>query len=214
MLATDDCSQNWAEGQGIHVAKELFRSSVEIKQDVSVYKLADLQEKFDIVLFLGVWYHLFDPFYALAQIRHCCHANTLVLMEGSVATELGSQEALFNFTDHNCEFLPHPDGFRQLVNAAYFSEVASKFLDPPEPPGRLGWRWRLRMCREVLRGSRDGIRALATPPMPDGRRRLKTANRRMFLICNPFLGANELHAYKPPFGLAAYDNRFRDVTGA
>lgn len=213
VLATDDCSQNWSDSQGIHIAKDLFRSSIQIKQDVSVYQLASLEEKFDVVLFLGVWYHLFDPFYALAQIRHCCHANTLVLMEGSVATELGSQEALFNFADHNCEYLPHPDGFRQLTRAAYFTEVASAFLDPPDPPGRLGWRWRLRMCREVLRGSRDGIRALASPPMPDGSPRLKTSNRRMFLTCSPLIGTNDLHAYKPPFGLHRYDTRWAESHG-
>ena len=208
VVATDDCTQNWAEGQGIHLAKELLGSSILIKQDVSVYQLAGLNEQFDIILFLGVWYHLFDPFFALTQIRHCCHANTLVLMEGSVATDLGSQEVLYNFADHNSEFLPHPDGYRQLVRAAYFSENGSAFLDPPDVPGRLGWRWRLRMCREVLLGSRDGIRAMASPT-PDGKPRLKTANRRMFLSCTPFQGTNELHAYKPPFGLHIYDDRFR-----
>jgi tRNA (mo5U34)-methyltransferase len=211
VLATDDRSQNWADSRGIHVARELLGSAVEIDQNVSVYDLARLGPRFDVILFLGVWYHLFDPFFALAQIRHCCHPDTLVLMEGSVATDLGSQEALFNFADHNCEFLPHPDAFGQLVRAAYFREVDRSFLDPPEPPGRLGWRWRLRMCREGLRGSRERIRDLAGNPTPDGRPRLKTANRRMFLTCLPFAGKNDLHAYRPPFGLHVYDDRWRDA---
>ncbi len=208
VLATDDRSQNWADGCGIHLAKELLGSTIEIDQNVSVYDLAALRERFDVILFLGVWYHLFDPFHALAQIRHCCHADTVVLMEGSVGTELGPQEALLNFADHNCEFLPHPDAFEQLVRAAYFREIGREFLDPPEPPGRLGWRWRLRTCWEVLRGSRDRIRRLTTNPTPDGRPRLKTANRRMFLTCSPFTGTNDLHAYRPPFGLATYDARW------
>jgi len=31
---------------------------------------------------------------------------------------------------------------------------------------------------------------------------------RVFTVCEPFEGANELHEYRPPFGLAAYDERY------
>jgi hypothetical protein len=31
----------------------------------------------------------------------------------------------------------------------------------------------------------------------------------MFTVCTPFEGVNELYAIEPPFGLKAYDDRFR-----
>src|SRR5262245_29947278 len=171
VLATDDSSQNWAASQGLSLARELLGSSVAIDSRRSVYDLTALHRQFDVILFLGVFYHLFDPFYALTQIRHCCHADTLVLMEGSVATTLRPGEAFYNFADHNCEFLPEPEGFAQLVRAAYFEEAGRDFLNPPPPPppppappppppGRLGWRWRLRLCLNALAGSHAGIGAM------------------------------------------------------
>jgi tRNA (mo5U34)-methyltransferase len=224
ILATDDVSQNWADGQGIHIAKELLRSSIDINQGVSVYDLASLGRKFDIVLFLGVFYHLHDPFYALAQIRHCCHDRTLVLMEGTVATALGTRELLYNFEDHRAEIIPDPDAMGQLVKAAYFKEIKRSFInnDPAQAPQpapyvnepRLGWRWRLRMCRDALRGSRRRIRGTMniiepTPPPANTPALPPTACTRMFLTCAPFEGVNPIHYYKAPFGLHRYDDRFR-----
>jgi tRNA (mo5U34)-methyltransferase len=71
VLAADDVTQNWATGEGLRLAKRLLSSRVEIKQDQSVYELAQLGRTFEVILCLGVYYHLLDPFYALTQIRHC-----------------------------------------------------------------------------------------------------------------------------------------------
>src|SRR5262245_20890100 len=40
VLATDDRTQNWSKNEGIHVAKDLMGSKVEINQDMSVYELS------------------------------------------------------------------------------------------------------------------------------------------------------------------------------
>src|SRR5262245_385240 len=65
VLATDDQTQNWAgRNSGLNVAKSLLGSAIETKQDVSVYELAKLGRTFDIVLCLGVYYHLVDPIHA------------------------------------------------------------------------------------------------------------------------------------------------------
>src|SRR6266550_1238055 len=82
VLATDDRTQNWAASAGILLAKDLLRSSIDTNLDISVYDLGILDEKFDIILCLGIYYHLVDPFYAFAQIRHRCHEETLVVFEG------------------------------------------------------------------------------------------------------------------------------------
>jgi len=218
VLATDDCSQNWADGQGIHVAKDLLRSSVKIKQDVSVYQLASLDQQFDVILFLGVFYHLHDPFYALSQLRHCCHRDTIVLIEGSAATELGAGELLCNFTSHACEVLPSLGALQQLMGAAYFTDASHVFMNPPRPPAapvRLGRRQRLRLCWHALTGSHAGIRdeiAQVEAPVPTPEQRpahLIETSSRLFIVCKPFEGENPLHVYPPPFGLDQYDPRFR-----
>ena len=82
VLATDDRSQNWTGSAGFDLAKELFKSSVESNLALSVYDLGKLETKFDIILCLGVFYHLLDPFYAFAQIRHRCHEHSIVVFEG------------------------------------------------------------------------------------------------------------------------------------
>ncbi|MEZ2410671.1 TIGR04290 family methyltransferase [Bosea sp. RCC_152_1] len=50
------------------LAGEVLRLAVEWRQ-MSVYELADLRERFDLVLFMGVLYHLRHPLLALDLIR-------------------------------------------------------------------------------------------------------------------------------------------------
>ncbi len=208
VLATDDRTQNWSDGNGLLLARELYGSSIEVNQDVSVYRLAELGRKFDVVLFLGVYYHLFDPFYAFTQIRHCCHERSLVVVEGPEAIALRPGAALNNFADHCCEWLPTQEALEQVLRASYFA-VDAHLINTPSLPGKVappGWRWRLAMCARVLSGQRaritEAYRDLEFPA---------NSARRICVRCTPWEGANELHAYYPPFGLHRYDSRFRHL---
>ncbi|MBP3960728.1 DUF1698 domain-containing protein [Gemmata sp. G18] len=222
VLASDDLGQNWSQGRGIHLAKELLGSSIEIDQNQSVYTLGARGQKFDVILFLGVYYHLHDPFHALAQIRHCCHPNTIVVVDGPVATNLEPNEALYDFPNQYCEWLPTVGALQQVLTATYFANTVAGYLEPQAPPppplapppGRLGWRWRIEMCRAALRGSRpdmvtllDNVTPEPPPPPPHAH------NKRVLLTCTPHEGAGTYH-YRPPFGLDAYDPRFRNARGA
>jgi tRNA (mo5U34)-methyltransferase len=138
------------------------------------------------ILFLGVYYHLHDPFHALAQIRHCCHRNTLVLIHGPLSTQGHPNSALYNFVDPGCEWLPSWGCLQQLLQATYFAVLSRTYLDEVHPAGRkpklprIGWRWRLRMCAEALKGARSEIHDLAgviEPPPPV---------RNIFVKCLPF----------------------------
>jgi tRNA (mo5U34)-methyltransferase len=199
VLATDDLSQNWSRGDGIFLAKELFQSAVEIRQDVSVYNVASLGRRFDIVMCLGVYYHLHDPFLALAQIRHCCHANTTVLLEGNLAGgSVYPGEVCYAFNDTGSLFLPSASAFDGFLQATYLQPRSQARLSSIVPAlggrkSRAAWIVLDRFHRQVL--SRF--------------RRRQPRIDRAFTVCVPFEGVNNLHYYTPPFGLAQYDDRFR-----
>ena len=203
VLATDDHTQNWSADSGIFLARELLKSKVEVNLDVSVYELEKLNRKFDIIMFMGVYYHLFDPFYALTQVRHCCHENTLVVVEGAEATILTQATAQYNFYDHGCEWLPTQEVMEELLKATYF-EIISLNEDPPASARRQlpSNRWRLLMMAQLVKGNRADVRKQI--------RNLGPGPGRLFIKCRPFVGESDVHYYRPPFGLHQYDPRFRD----
>jgi tRNA (mo5U34)-methyltransferase len=181
VLATDDSSQNWTGSAGFHLAKELFQSSVECDLELSVYDLSKLEHKFDIILCLGVFYHLIDPFFAFAEIRHTCHNASMVIFEGDVYCGLldaRDQSAALYAKDVRKapRFVPDIETLRFFLNATYFN-VTKESVFPLSKPTEEG-------------------------------QPLKGVNR-VLMICKPFRGFNSCHEYRPPFGLKEYDNRNR-----
>lgn len=130
VVATDDLSQNWAAGDGVRLARQLYGSHIEIRQDVSVYDLAGLGETFDIILCLGVFYHLHDPLYAFTQLRHRCHEDSLVVLEGSAASGGLRHNEVRYFHSPWLEFLPSSSGLHALLKAAYLGVTSQAWLDP------------------------------------------------------------------------------------
>lgn len=189
VLASDDVSQNWSDGRGLLLAKELLRSSVRINQNLSVYQLSSLNRTFDIIMCLGVYYHLLDPFYAFAQLRHCCHPGSLVLLEGNVGRAgMRADEARYTFGDsRTSSFTPSVPMLENLLKSAYLRVQSQAYLRPG-PFRRIKG-----LAQQVRR-----FKSIST-----------TFIDRAFTVCAPFEGANELHTYKPPFGLGNYDDRFR-----
>jgi tRNA (mo5U34)-methyltransferase len=179
VLATDDSRQNWTGSAGFAVAKELLRSSVESDLRLSVYELHELEAKFDIILCLGVFYHLLDPFYAFSQIRHRCHEHSLVVFEGDAffgLIETPDQSAALYAKDVRKapRFVPDPGTLRLFIDAAYFKIITESVFPLSEP---------------------------TSEGMP-----LRGVNR-MLLVCQPFNGLNRCYEYPPPFGLDEYDTR-------
>jgi tRNA (mo5U34)-methyltransferase len=211
VLATDDFSQNWASEAGLLLARELLGSQIQTQTRTSVYDLASLGQKFDIVLMLGVYYHLVDPFYAFAQLRKCCHTETVICIEGNENIGLPPNTAGLDLGDAASKFHPTPGYLRQLLRGAYFSVASEKFLEPPPwKPPHIPREWRRRMCREALFGRGSKIWTMASELVNPTREHLRKT-RRAFLICNPFEGENPLHTYPPPFGLQTFDSRFAKV---
>lgn len=193
VLATDDQTQNWAGSAGFLLARELLGSAVDTKLDVSVYQLDSLGGHFDIILCLGVYYHLVDPFYAFNQIRHRCHKDTIVVLEGAVTTGIRPHTALICLSDTLAgEFVPTRECLDEMLTAAYLRPVSQTFMRPVS----LLWEWGslMRYYAKAIVGKR-----YHTPP----------GTNRAFTVCKPFEGMNKMQMYKPPFGLCAYDDRFR-----
>lgn len=179
VLATDDSSQNWAGSGGFALAKELLRSSIDSNLRLSVYDLYKLEEKFDIILCLGVYYHLLDPFYAFSQIRHRCNESTLVVFEGDAffgLIETPDQSSALYARDVRKapRFVPDPGTLRLFIDSAYFRIIRESVFHLSEP---------------------------ITDNLPP-----RGVNR-MFLTCQPFVGLNKCYEYPPPFGLNLYDSR-------
>lgn len=227
VLASDDASQNWSSARGIHLAKELLHSKVDIDLNLSIHDLPRLGRKFDVILCLGVFYHLWDPFHAFAQIRHCCHAETVVAFEGNVTYGLPPQGILYSSALKYSRFTPTSEALSEMLSAAYLRPSAPVLLHPkpettPTPPpagpfDRVGWRWRLRAAAAAIRGSRPEIKSagevLFPPAPPAPPPPALKPDSRVFLTCTPLEGENPIHDYRPPFGLSAYDPRFRTDSG-
>jgi tRNA (mo5U34)-methyltransferase len=191
VLATDDHTQNWAQSAGLLLAKELLGSAVQTKLDVSVYELDTLGERYDVILCLGVYYHLVDPFYAFAQIRKRCHENTVVIFEGDITRGMRANTAQMDLSDHSFGiFVPTVSALNGLLGATYFEATKQSFMRTSRTGG---WVDRLRYFGRAALGRRGNL-----PPNMN----------RAVTVCKPFTGRNPRHAYRPPFGLAAYDERF------
>jgi len=206
VLASDDATQNWSGSRGLLLAKELLGSRVETKLDLSVYDLTTLGRTFDVVLCLGVYYHLHAPFYALAQLRHCCHAKTVLAIEGNELLGAPPHASVEALRTPGTKYTPSAEALRDALEAAYFRVESEGALDPVKPAREvpLGWRWRLGACGRALRGEAERLRtdvARVAPPR----------TRRILWLCRPFEGVNDLHTYRPPFGLDRYDGRWRSA---
>lgn len=150
VLATDDETQNWGGSAGLKLAKELKRSSIETRTDVSIYELSKLKERFDIILCLGVYYHLVDPFLGFTQVRHCAHEQSIVVFEGDFAPDGLVQPELAAYLDLtgglHC-FVPTITCLRQMLQANYFwVRTQSSYHGHPWNP----WNRILTTCKPFI----------------------------------------------------------------
>jgi len=137
VLASDDKTQNWSANSGLELAKELMGSAVETRTDVSIYEAAKLGERFDIVLCMGVYYHLVDPFYAFSQVRHCCNKQSVVVFEGDFAPEGSVQPQRAAYVNET-SFVPSEPFLRHMLEANYFCVMKeSMCLGVPAPIDRI-----------------------------------------------------------------------------
>jgi len=201
VLAVDDFSQNWGSAECFRIAHELYRSNVTLMPDVSVYDLSQrIPEKFDTIFFSGVYYHLHSPFQAFAEIRARCHNDSIVIIAGQCLRNEEESFARFYLDNPKLsKFLPTSRLLREMLRACYLQVTSIVFLsDLPVPDRFNGARPAdlMRLARIAIEEKRSG-RAAAQQD---------AAN--VVMLAQPFVGENNCHQYKPPFGLAQFDPRW------
>jgi tRNA (mo5U34)-methyltransferase len=146
VLGVDDGEQPKAIEQARFAAKTL---GLEVDFEIrSVYRVAELQRQFDVVLFMGVLYHLRHPLLALEALRQVC-GGTMILQTITTPhdqhfTELAAND-LQNSSLHSpllsdprypamrfvegaldkdvtCWFLPNPQAVMSMLRSCGFTQ--------------------------------------------------------------------------------------------
>jgi hypothetical protein len=115
-------------------------------------------------------------------MRHCCHPDSVVVLEGDVIVAGLRRGAALHRLDSTARPVFQPDNtlLRQLLGATYFEIESQAWLHA----------WAVRWAALRARWSSKGL-------LVD----------RALTVCRPCEGRNSLHIYPPPFGLAQYDPR-------
>jgi tRNA (mo5U34)-methyltransferase len=124
--ATDDMSQRRRQTRTVAFAIECLGSRVRYRDDVSVYAVDScFPEKFDIVIFYGVFYHLRYPALALAKLRRVLAPGGLLLVE--TAALLDTDDTLMRWgheriyaNDRSTWNAPSIPCLRLLLESSYF----------------------------------------------------------------------------------------------
>jgi tRNA (mo5U34)-methyltransferase len=131
-----------------HFAAEVYDVEIEFRQ-MSVYEVAALREQFDLVLFMGVLYHLRHPLLALDLVREHVVGDTLVfqsMLRGS--DKAGAVEGDYPFSQ--TDIFDRPD-----FPSAYFIE--KRYANDPT-----NWWIPNRACVEAMLRS-AGFKITAHP---------------------------------------------------
>ena len=196
VLATDDNSQHWTRtaggiginespepGEGFRLAHAALNSKVSYQGDVNVYDLQRLGRRFDVVLCLGVFYHLTHLMSALTELRHVVAPGGCVIVEGA---------AINDHKKSSMDFLYGPeDGFDGTRE--------------PERADPSNWSIpTIRCLHDMLNACYFNVSRLWFRPE-------HLVRGRVLMEARPVVFNNPQHIYRPPFGLDRYDTRFAAV---
>jgi hypothetical protein len=107
--------------------------------------------------------------------------------------------ARFQLDDPRIQFAPTSRLLREILRACYLDVTSTAFLSDVKMEVRL----RIVRPPDLLR--------LAKAAVKDKHSAAKTAlasTDNVLMVAQPFVGENNFHQYKPPFGLARFDPRW------
>lgn len=116
----------WGSKKGFTLAQQALNSKV---QDLNLNDISEIQtlDPFDVVLFLGVFYHLKDPFTLLEKVANI--TNDMLILETELDIRNNDFPMMsFNynkevFEDHTNYWFPNPKGMEALLKTVGFKEV-------------------------------------------------------------------------------------------
>jgi tRNA (mo5U34)-methyltransferase len=128
------------------LAHDLLGSRAHYAPDLSVLDVAQLGvNDFDVVLYLGVYYHLRDPLLSFARLRQVMRTGAILLVEGQVI-DAPEVYARFFYREHYLGdrsnwWIPTIPCLRQWVESSFFEieeEYRQTYFDMPlvEQTGR------------------------------------------------------------------------------
>jgi tRNA (mo5U34)-methyltransferase len=130
VYATDDVSQrSFHSTQTFSLAKDILESNVRYFPETPVERVPTLGLKFDVVLFLGVYYHLRDPLRALAILRSVLNDGGLIVIEGAVIYNRRRSFARFLYDDVFCDdasnwWIPSTKCLEEWVESSFFRKTS------------------------------------------------------------------------------------------
>jgi tRNA (mo5U34)-methyltransferase len=144
VYATDDVSQrSFHSTQTFKLAKDILRSDAKYFPETSIERVPELGVKFDIVLFLGVYYHLRDPLRALGILRSVLNDGGLIVIEGTAWYNSRKSYATFLYHDVSLHdrsnwWLPSVKCLEEWIESSFFRKRQT-YLHTNKVLDRSGW---------------------------------------------------------------------------
>jgi len=201
VLAIDDLTQRQQDESGFRLAHEIYQSKVEYRSDVSVYELSRvLQQQFDIVLYMGVYYHLTHIMNGFSEVRRVVKSSGEIIVEGGVINDTQRAYTEFYYGDEGNEpyrktksnwFMPTRRCLKDMLKCCYF-DIVDEFY---QSHGSLK--------KNIRKGIKLMVRKLLEYSQAD-----PVEYGRMLVRAKPVLRSDLNHTHTPPFGLANFDPRY------
>lgn len=201
VLAIDDITQRRRDESGFKLAHEIYQSNVEYRPDISVYELSRLVgQQFDIVLFMGVYYHLTHIMAGFSEVRRAVKSGGEVIVEGGVINDTQHSYMEFYYgkkgnepyrKDKSNWCVPTRRCLKDMLKSCYFNLVDELCLSRGSNKKSLSKMINSLTCK-TLGHSR-------MPPIE---------YCRMLIHAKPVLRSDTNHLNPPPFGLADFDPRY------
>ncbi len=125
VYSTDLITQRDGDVSNYQLAHSIFQSRAKYKTNVSVYDVHTLgKNDFDVVLYMGVFYHIKDPLLALARLRQVTKEGGLILVEGEVVRSEKSYGEFYYNQDYARSssnwWIPSIGCLREWVECSFF----------------------------------------------------------------------------------------------